>query len=85
MGEYIDKAKGAANQAIGKTKIALGRATDSADLVIDGAGQEAKGKAQTISGQIKGLVGDAVSEAEAEAKAAEHAEHAGHVDHDHKH
>ena len=29
MGEFIDKAKGTANEAIGKAKVALGRETES--------------------------------------------------------
>ena len=60
MGEIIDKAKGAANQAIGKAKVAIGQKADNTDLIIDGAKQEAKGQAQKIIGAAKGLVGDKV-------------------------
>jgi len=31
MGEFIDKAKGAANEAIGKAKVAAGQKTDNPD------------------------------------------------------
>jgi len=58
MGEFIDKAKGAANEAIGKARVDLGRATDNPKEVIKGAEQEAKGKAQKLAGEIKGELGD---------------------------
>jgi uncharacterized protein YjbJ (UPF0337 family) len=58
MGEYIDKAKGAANEAIGKAKVVVGQEADSPALVIEGAQQQAKGKAQKIVGAAKGLMGD---------------------------
>jgi len=45
MGEFIDKAKGAANQAVGKAKVKVGRAFDSLPMMLDGAQQEVKGKA----------------------------------------
>lgn len=54
MGEYSDKAKGAANQAIGKVKIAIGKQTNEVDLIAEGAGQQAKGKVQTAMGDAKG-------------------------------
>lgn len=60
MGELIDKTKGAANEAIGKAKVAIGQKTDNTDLIIDGAKQEAKGQAQKIVGAVKGLAGDKV-------------------------
>ena len=60
MGELIDKTKGLANEAIGKAKVAIGQKTDSTDLIIDGAKQEAKGQAQKIVGAAKGLSGDKV-------------------------
>ena len=60
MGEFIDKAKGAANEAMGKAKVAVGRKVDSPDMIIDGAAQEAKGQAQKIVGEAKGLLGDKV-------------------------
>lgn len=58
MGEFTDKAKGAANKAMGKTKAAAGRATDNPELVVKGIAQEAKGKAQQFSGTVKGVLGD---------------------------
>lgn len=60
MGEFIDKAKGAANEAIGKAKVAAGRKADNPDLIIEGAAQQGKGKAQKVAGEIKGLMGDKI-------------------------
>ncbi len=60
MGEFTDKAKGAANVAIGKTKAAAGRATDNPELVVKGAAQQSKGKAQRFTGAIKGALGDKI-------------------------
>ncbi len=58
MGEFTDKAKGAANEAIGKTKAAAGRATDNPKLVVKGMAQQGKGKGQRIKGAVKGALGD---------------------------
>ena len=60
MGEFIDKAKGAANEAIGKAKVSVGQNTDNAELIAKGANQEIKGKAQKLSGSIKGAMGDKI-------------------------
>ena len=60
MGEYIDKAKGAANEAIGKAKVSVGQRADNPDLIIDGAKQQAKGQAQKIVGAAKGVLGDKI-------------------------
>lgn len=60
MGEFKDKAKGAANEAIGKTKAAAGRATDNPELIAKGLTQEGKGKAQRIAGSVKGALGDKI-------------------------
>ena len=60
MGEFIDKTKGAANTAIGKAKVAVGQKTDSPELIIEGATQQAKGQAQKIAGAVKGALGDKV-------------------------
>jgi uncharacterized protein YjbJ (UPF0337 family) len=60
MGEFTDKAKGAANEAIGKTKVAAGRATDNPELIAKGAGQQGKGKAQNLSGAVKGALGNKI-------------------------
>lgn len=60
MGEFTDKAKGAANEAIGKTKVAAGRATDNPELVIKGSAQQGKGKVQHATGAVKGALGDKV-------------------------
>ena len=58
MGEFIDKAKGTANEAIGKTKVALGKETESPELIAKGLAQEAKGKTEKIIGEAKGLLGN---------------------------
>ena len=58
MGEFVDKVKGAANEAIGKAKVAAGKSTDHPDMVAKGIAQEAKGKAQNAMGTIKGKLGD---------------------------
>lgn len=60
MGEYIDKAKGAANDAIGKAKIMVGEKTDQPVLIAKGATQRAKGQAQKIAGAAKGAMGDKI-------------------------
>lgn len=60
MGEFIDKAKGAANEAIGKAKVAVGQHTDSPELIVKGGEQQAKGKLQTLAGEVKGALGDKV-------------------------
>ena len=60
MGEFIDKAKGAANEAIGKAKVAVGKATDNPDVIADGAAQQIKGKDQKVEGAVKGALGDKI-------------------------
>ena len=58
MGEFVDKVKGAANEAVGKTKVAVGKGTDHPKMVAKGLVQEAKGKAQSAMGAVKGKLGD---------------------------
>lgn len=53
MGEYIDKAKGAANEAIGQAKVSIGKHTDKPELVVEGIAQQAKGKIQSVKAAIK--------------------------------
>jgi uncharacterized protein YjbJ (UPF0337 family) len=60
MGEFIDKAKGAANEALGKAKVAVGEKTDNPELIVSGAKQQIKGAAQKVSGEIKGAMGDKI-------------------------
>ncbi|MFZ1742378.1 MAG: CsbD family protein [Pontixanthobacter sp.] len=60
MGEMIDKAKGLANEAIGNTKQAVGKATDNKKLQAEGVVQERKGEAQQVKGKIEGALGDKV-------------------------
>ncbi|MGE3747777.1 MAG: CsbD family protein [Sphingomonadaceae bacterium] len=59
MGEVTDKAKGHANEAIGKGKRAVGDATDRPDLRAEGDAQEAKGDLQKAKGAVKGAVNKA--------------------------
>lgn len=58
MGELIDRAKGLANEAVGNTKQAAGRATDSERLHAEGVAQERHGEAQQMKGKVKGALGD---------------------------
>lgn len=60
MGEFIDKAKGAANEALGKAKVAVGQRADSPELIASGAELQIKGKAQKVAGTIKGAMGDKI-------------------------
>ena len=60
MGEFIDKAKGAANEAIGKAKVAAGQATDNPEMIVKGAKQQNKGKVQKVVGAVKGALGDKI-------------------------
>lgn len=58
MGEFVDKVKGATNEAIGKAKVAIGNHTDNPETVSKGYAQEAKGNAQSAMGTLKGKLGD---------------------------
>lgn len=60
MGEFIDKTKAAGNKLLGKAKVELGQATESPELIAKGAAQQIKGKAQEISGAIKGATGNKI-------------------------
>jgi len=56
MGEIKDRAKGAADETIGKAKRAIGEATDRPDITLEGDIQEAKGDAETALGKAKGAL-----------------------------
>jgi uncharacterized protein YjbJ (UPF0337 family) len=56
MGEITDKVKGAANEAAGKIKRAIGDATDRPDIRAEGDAQEAKGDLQKAKGDVKGVI-----------------------------
>ena len=60
MGELTDKAKGLANEAVGNTKQAIGKATGNEKLRAEGKIQETKGEAQRAVGDVKGALGDKV-------------------------
>lgn len=56
MGEIADKVSGAANEAAGKIKRAVGDATDRPDITAEGDAQEAKGDLQKAKGDVKGAI-----------------------------
>ena len=56
MGELIDKAKGAANDAMGKAK----QHSDNYNTRDEGAAQHAKGKLQKAKGAVEGALGNKV-------------------------
>ena len=56
MGEMIDKAKGAVNDAMGKAR----QHSDNPETRADGTTQQAKGKFQKATGAVKGAFGDKV-------------------------
>ncbi len=58
MGEFIDKTKGMANEAIGKVKQEVGRENNDDYVKSEGAKQEIKGDAQQVKGAVKGALGD---------------------------
>lgn len=60
MGEFMDKAKGAANDAMGKAKVSVGQHADKPELIVKGGAQQVKGKMQTLSGEVKGAMGDKI-------------------------
>lgn len=56
MGELIDKAKGAANDAMGKAK----QNSDNPATRDEGAAQQVKGKLQKAKGAVEGAFGDKI-------------------------
>lgn len=54
MGELIDKAKGAINNAVGNAK----QKSADPDVRAEGADQELKGDLQNTKGKIKGAIND---------------------------
>lgn len=60
MGELGEKAKGAANKAVGSVKDAVGDATGNERLQAEGKAQKLKGDTQHASGEIKGALGDKI-------------------------
>jgi uncharacterized protein YjbJ (UPF0337 family) len=53
MSSATDKAKGYANQAIGKAKEGIGRVTGNENLEAEGDAQQIKGNVQVGIGEIK--------------------------------
>jgi uncharacterized protein YjbJ (UPF0337 family) len=60
MGSTTDKIKGYANQAAGKIKETVGRATGSGQTETRGNVQSVKGKAQVAAGKTKDAIKKAV-------------------------
>ena len=56
MGEVKDRAKGFANETIGKAKRGIGEATNRPDIKAEGNLQEAKGDAQKAKGRLEGAI-----------------------------
>jgi uncharacterized protein YjbJ (UPF0337 family) len=56
MGSATDKMKGTANQAAGKIKKRVGKATDDPELEGKGRAQEAKGHLQKAVGNAKSAI-----------------------------
>ena len=54
MGEFTDKVKGAANEAIGNVK----QESDNPDTRAEGELQETKGELQDKKGDVEGAVGN---------------------------
>ncbi|WP_420966536.1 CsbD family protein [Bradyrhizobium sp. B120] len=63
MGSTMDRIKGTANEAIGRIKRRLGKATGSLAMQGRGAIQEVKGKGQKALGGAKTMVRHAVKKA----------------------
>ncbi len=63
MGSTMDKAKGAANEAVGKVKQGVGEATDNPGLKSEGKLQERKGEAQQTVGKVKDALKDGIDRA----------------------
>ncbi len=60
MGEFKDKAAGVGNDLAGKVKEGIGAATNNPELEAEGEAQQLKGKAQKVSGDVKGAFGDKI-------------------------
>ena len=54
MGEFIDKAKGAAKEAVGDLK----QKSSNPETRAEGRALEAEGKADKVKGSVKGALGD---------------------------
>jgi uncharacterized protein YjbJ (UPF0337 family) len=58
MGEFTEKTKGAANEAIGNTKQAIGKDQLDPALKKEGEAQEEKGEFQKAKGAVEGALGN---------------------------
>ena len=67
MGSTADKVKGATNEAIGKAKQGIGKATGSDRLQGEGVIQEVKGKSQKALGDAKEATKETIDKAAAAA------------------
>ena len=60
MGEFKENIKGNANERIGDSKSAIGKATDNEKMVEEGKLQHEKGDLQERKGEIEGALGNDV-------------------------
>lgn len=60
MGEFVDKAKAAANKIAGSVKDGIGEATGNERLEAEGEAQKLKGDVQHVAGSVKGATGDRI-------------------------
>ena len=58
MGEFTEKLKGGANDALGQGKQAIGRDSGDSELQEKGMEQETKGKFQKAKGAVEGALGN---------------------------
>jgi len=63
MSSTKDKIKGNANEAIGKVKEGVGKATGNPRLEGEGDAQQLKGKAQQVKGDVKDAIKKGVDKA----------------------
>lgn len=56
MGEFKDKAKGIANEAVGEVK----QHSDDPEIRAEGRAQERQGETQSLKGKIKGAFGNKI-------------------------
>ena len=60
MGEFTEKVKGTANEAIGNTKQAIGKDQLDPTLAKEGEAQETKCEFQKAKGSVEGALGNDV-------------------------
>ncbi len=63
MSSTKDKVKGHTNETVGKVKEGIGKATGNSSLEGEGVGQQVKGKAQQLKGDVKDAIKRGVDKA----------------------